>query len=190
MTERVRDYLWGATMDAIAQMPGGDFVLDSLESRGEKAISSYMKAMLTLGSKGLLEPLPYTEHDTLVFEMPLRHGRADLVIFHLDGSASVMELKDGDRDVVGIAAGIGQVGYYAAQLGLTRSIPTIRRALAWSKCRQHSHNELLIEACRLAGVAPILLPSAEDIRGILVGFVCDQFAYSVDRMKEFHGLAK
>jgi hypothetical protein len=44
--------------------------------------------------------------DTIVKEYALRHGRADLVFFHMDGSATVIEAKDGARDTTMLSLGL------------------------------------------------------------------------------------
>lgn len=89
-------------------------------------------------------------------EFRLPRGIADFVFFHVDGSASVLEVKDvgGDRDVL---AGVGQLMSYAVQLGYSRTIPVIRRILVVPvKGKDATHFD---EVCRLAGVVFVPLGS-------------------------------
>lgn len=98
--------------------------------------------------------------DTLVCEMPLRLGRADVVIFHTNGTATVVEAKDGSRGYQYVAKGIGQVGLYAVQLGLSRAnLSRIRRALLWSSTGDLFADAVIEQACEEAGVIPLPYPS-------------------------------
>lgn len=71
--------------------------------------------------------------DRLVAEMRLRFGRADFVIFHADGSATVIEVKDGSNGYNHVVAGIGQASLYAAQLLRMRgAVNNVRKVLLWT----------------------------------------------------------
>ena len=76
--------------------------------------------------------LPFFDHklDTVAYEMALPHGRADIVIFHLDGSTTVIEAKDGANGYTHIAQGIGQLAFYATQLALKGKVKRVRKAPA------------------------------------------------------------
>lgn len=79
------------------------------------------------------ERLPMTKHDTVVYEMAFKFGRADIVIFHLDGSASVIEVKDGTKGYGHVVSGIGQAALYSAQLGMNRgALKAVRKCLLWT----------------------------------------------------------
>lgn len=102
------------------------------------------------------ERLPFLSiHDSFVKEFRLPYGRADIVIFHLDGSATVVEAKDGTNGYNHVVAGIGQVGLYAAQLAMKGQVRTVRRALLFSGT-SHLEADLAIElACEQANVTPL-----------------------------------
>ncbi len=173
-TQKAIDWLLQVAAELIAEEPAGQHMLSSLESTGEKAVVSYIKCLMLSGAGELFGSLPYRTGDKVVFEMQMRHGRADIVIFHIDGSVSVIEVKDGDRDVMSVVAGIGQVGFYAGQLAVSRAFPSIRRALMWTACSNDSHTSLVIDACKVAGVEPLLLPSNAKIKDMMSGVVAKQ----------------
>ena len=86
--------------------------------------------------------IPTSELDTIVTEMAFRFGRADIVIFHADGTASVIEAKDGSKGYKHVVGGIGQTGLYAAQLAATKgALKKVRRCLLWT-----STNDLYLDS--------------------------------------------
>lgn len=112
--------------------------------------------------------VPFHPEDTIVTEMAFRHGRADLVIFHVDGTATVVEAKDGTKGYSHVVAGIGQASLYAAQLAMTRSLRGVRRCLLWSSTGDLKLDALLSIAAESAGCAYVLLPSATMMAGLEV----------------------
>jgi hypothetical protein len=112
--------------------------------------------LLCMGHDQPLDVLPFfnPRQDTVVFEMKFAYGRADIVIFHADGTATVIEAKDGKNGYTGIVAGIGQASLYAAQLASLRAVKSVRRALMWS-FRKPADAEVICQACDVAGVIPI-----------------------------------
>jgi hypothetical protein len=123
---------------------------------GEAAIVVAVRAMLAAQQGHLIfVGLPYSKFDTISFEHQLRCGRADIVMFHLDGTATVVEVKDGSQGWRNVVAGIGQVGFYAAQVS---GVKSVRRALMWGGLSQDD-SVLVATACREAGVVPLLAPS-------------------------------
>lgn len=100
--------------------------------------------------------IPMTEHDTIVYEMALKFGRADIVIFHFDGSASVIEVKDGTKGYNHVVSGIGQAALYAAQLAATKgALKRVRKCLLWSSTGSITLDATIEEACEQAGVIPL-----------------------------------
>lgn len=97
--------------------------------------------------------------DRICLEMSMRFGRADIVIFHGDGSVTVIEAKDGTKGYQHVAAGIGQVTLYATQLALAGTIRKVRRALLWSSTEDDLQDLTLCDACKLAGVLALPSPS-------------------------------
>lgn len=99
-------------------------------------------------------------NDTIVTEMPFRFGRADLVEFHADGSATVIEAKDGARGYGHVASGIGQASLYAVQLAAAKGALTyVRRALMWTSTGHPASDAEICAACVAAGVIPMEWPS-------------------------------
>lgn len=140
------------------------FIGKALATDGERSLAASLGAMISLGlGRQVFEGLPYTDLDSVVFEMPLRSGRADLVVFHVDGSASVVEIKDGCRGWRDVVAGIGQVGYYATQLSVASPVKAVRRALMWSRLENAEDNRLVVAACREAGVVPLAAMGAHHL---------------------------
>lgn len=62
-------------------------------------------------------------------EFPVPGGRIDLLLFHIDGSATVIEAKatDSARELM---AGVGQLMGYGVQVGYSRTLTKVRLALA------------------------------------------------------------
>lgn len=96
--------------------------------------------------------------DRVDLETILPTGRADITLWHHDGSVTVIEVKDGAKGSTYVAQGIGQVCMYAAQLQMKGRVATVRRALMWSSCGENG--DLAIEgACLVARVIAIpMLP--------------------------------
>lgn len=114
--------------------------------------------------------------DTVVCEMAFKFGRADIVIFHVGGSATVVEVKDGTHGYNHVVSGIGQAGLYAAQLAMTRgAVREVRKALLWSSVG-NAHLDAVIEAvCLQANVLPLSWPALSKIMAVKVA-VANVFA--------------
>jgi hypothetical protein len=98
------------------------------------------------------------ELDTIVFEMRFQFGRADIVMFHVDGSATVVEVKNGSNGYNSVASGIGQANLYAAQLANARnSLTKVRKCLLWTSTGNSAEDAAIVSACELAGVVPALI---------------------------------
>lgn len=107
------------------------------------------------------ERLPLQQADTILCEQVLRYGRADIVVYHVDGTISVIEAKDGSKGYTAVVAGIGQATLYAAQLGQTKGVARcIRRCLMWASTGDLLLDVLIEDACRAAGVVPLPMASA------------------------------
>jgi hypothetical protein len=114
----------------------------------------------SMRTKNAEERIGASHLDSVVTEMAFKFGRADIVVFHVNGSATVIEAKDGSRGYGHVVAGIGQAGLYAAQLGMAKhAITHIRRALLWTSTGNILADALIEEACEQAGV--IALPWAD-----------------------------
>lgn len=98
--------------------------------------------------------------DTVVTEYSFRHGRADVILFHKDGTATIIEAKDGSKGYTNAVAGIGQCSLYAAQLAAKPGVVrAVRRALIWTSVGNVDGDARIEEACEIAGVIPLPYPS-------------------------------
>ena len=98
--------------------------------------------------------------DTVVTEYSFRYGRADIILFHADGTATIIEAKDGKKGYTSVVAGIGQCSLYAAQLAAKPGVVrAVRRALMWASVENVDGDAKIEEACEIAGVIPLPYPS-------------------------------
>lgn len=94
--------------------------------------------------------------DTIIREMSFKYGRADIVIFHVDGSASVIEAKDGSRGYNHVVSGIGQASLYAAQLGARAGAVTkVRKCLLWTSTGDAILDGVIEDVCLTANTIPL-----------------------------------
>lgn len=148
----------------LAELPGADWKVSSFGQKGERALVSYVRGMIAAGNgAGVFDGLPYSDADTIVHEMILRVGRADMVLFHLDGTATVVEVKDGNAGLMPVLQGVGQAGLYATQLSALKGVSSVRRALMWSSLGNDQEDRLVHDVCRNAGVVPLYLPTMSDM---------------------------
>ena len=109
--------------------------------------------------------IPLTPECLLVREQAFKYGRADIVAYHSDGSASVIEAKDGSKGYTHVVAGIGQATLYAVQLGLSKgAVKRVRRCLLWSSTGNLFLDGLIDIACEQAGVVSLPMASMEVMR--------------------------
>ena len=106
------------------------------------------------------ERLPMTAECALICEQAFKYGRADMVIYHSDGSATVIEAKDGSKGYSHVIGGIGQATLYAVQLANTKgAVTSVRRALLWSSTGSLELDGVIEGACEQAGVVALPMPS-------------------------------
>lgn len=120
-----------------------------------------VRQFLESHSVGLFDEriLPQSSADTIVKEYSFRHGRAGIILFHTDGSATIIEAKDGTKGYTHVVAGIGQCSLYAAQLGSKPgAVRFVRRALMWTSVGSIEGDENIEDACYLAKVIPLPYP--------------------------------
>ena len=92
--------------------------------------------------------IPMSQLDTIVYEMAFKFGRADIVVFHIDGSASVIEVKDGTKGYNHVVSGLGQAGLYAAQLSMNKgTLKKVRKCLLWTSTGDIDADALIEEMC-------------------------------------------
>jgi hypothetical protein len=127
----------------------------ALSLGGERAIV-YLFVTCHQVPSGLDDRMPFAStEDTIRTEMAFAYGRADVVMFHLDGSATVVEVKDGTKGYTHVIAGIGQAGLYATQLSLKGTVRKVRRALLWTSVGDAAADGMIEMACEEAGVIPL-----------------------------------
>lgn len=122
--------------------------------RESDIVRLFMQTTKIVGA--LDDAIPMTIFDTVVCEMAFKFGRADIVIFHVDGSASVIEVKDGNKGYNHVVAGIGQAALYAAQLGMNRGALTkVRKCLLWTSIGDVSADLMVALACEASNTVPM-----------------------------------
>lgn len=140
----------------------------------------YMRPCITGNEKSLVrafmhafkagmpdENIPWLTPDcTVVNEYRFAYGRADIVIFHTNGSATVIEAKDGKTGYTAVVAGIGQCGLYASQLMAQKAVKRVHRALMYSSTRDINLDMLIEDACFSAGVIPLSYPASDFLEQI------------------------
>jgi hypothetical protein len=108
---------------------------------------------------GFYDPaIPCGPGDSVVTEMVFKYGRADIVIFHVDGTASVIEVKSGSAGYRHVVSGIGQASLYASQLSMTKgAVTSVRKCLMWSSTGSVALDLQIQEACECANTIPMPL---------------------------------
>lgn len=102
-------------------------------------------------------------NDVVIREYVFRYGRADIVMFHQDGTATIIEAKDGSKGYTHVVGGIGQCSLYAAQLGAKPgALNAVRRCLMWSSAGVFA-DVAIEDACILAGVTPLPFPAIQTL---------------------------
>lgn len=126
--------------------------------------------------------LPMSCMDTIVTEMSFRYGRADIVVFHIDGSASVIEAKDGTRGYNHVVSGIGQAALYAVQLANTKgALKKVRTCLLWTSTGDLQLDGVIEQMCHQASVVPLPWMSMKSLMAI------DAATSTVLKMMRDHG---
>lgn len=127
---------------------------EDITDNGEQTLVALEVAKLGYGYGS--EIANFNKIDTVIKEYSLPHGRADVVIFHIDGTISVIEAKDGMKGYSHVVKGIGQVSLYASQLANKKiNIKSVSRYLLWSSVEDEATNAAITEACLFAGVIPM-----------------------------------
>lgn len=100
--------------------------------------------------------IPQANSDTVVYQMPIKIGRADIVLFHIDGTASVIVVRDGTKGRRHVVSGIGHAGLYAAQLGMSGgALKLVRKCLLWTSTGSFIQDAVIEDVCTQANVIPI-----------------------------------
>lgn len=152
MTEEKARKIWGAheALMEFLQFPRGT----------EADVVRTFRDCFNAGEYLHSDRIPLGKNDSVVYEMVFRYGRADIVIFHQDGTASVIEAKDGRKGYNHVVAGIGQVSLYATQIALKNTVKSVRRCLMWSPTGDFRLDALIDIACERANVIALITPSS------------------------------
>lgn len=124
---------------------------------GEAAIVMLFKSAVMSTTTVLEDRIPLKQGlDKIVYEMAFKYGRADIVIFHIDGSASVIEVKDGNKGYNHVVSGIGQASLYATQLGMSKgALRKVRKCLLWTSTGDIDADASIEIACEKSGTVPL-----------------------------------
>lgn len=114
---------------------------------GESGAVALLRCLLITGRLAAEWGLPPISRWEPEYRFP--RGRADLVLFHDDGSVTVVEVKDAGDDRH-ILSGVGQLSLYAMQVRMALPDAKVRRILAAPVDGSRSRH--LLAACDLAGV--------------------------------------
>lgn len=129
------------------------YILNDNESNKEKDIIRIFKYMFIADGLGDVIGIPISKNDTVIYEMSFKYGRADIVVFHTDGSASVIEVKDGTKGYNHVVSGIGQAGLYAYQLAMNKNTLTkIRKCLLWTSTGDVMADTVICGVCKSANI--------------------------------------
>ena len=145
----------------LAGFPGS--VLMPLVKSGESSIVALFLSLIA-GKSGedLIRADGIKDLCHVELEYPFPRGRADIVVFHEDGSATIIEAKDGANGIRHVVSGLGQLASYAYQLGASKGAPReIRKALMWSSVGSGDGDIHVESVCRANGVIPIMMASVK-----------------------------
>lgn len=125
----------------------------------ESAVVEILRLFEACGHLGKALRVPRVERAR--FEYWAGAGRVDLLLYHTDGSLTVVEAKDSScsREIV---AGIGQVLFYESMIRKSNPGQKLRRRLVVLKSQwvtEHVRN-----ACSVADVGLVVLPDMESVR--------------------------
>ncbi len=82
-------------------------------------------------------------------------GRASIIVDHVDGTTSVIEVKDGTCGFLYVLGGIGFAGQYARRIQDLRGTRTVRPCLLWTATENLFVDAILEFACETAGVVSL-----------------------------------
>lgn len=155
---------------AAASVPHPELLGQAATLRGKPAVMAFLKWAFCTGIwKTLMRQVFVTEEDTAVFNYRLRVGIADVVVFHVDGSATVIQVQDGASGFRSVLGGLGQLGLCAAQVDRAKALKGVRRALAWTPVvAPDGVNPIIERVSKDAGAIPVFLPALESLTTAVV----------------------
>lgn len=158
MTDKTREAT-GPIIDTAKIGLVADQILASRTSKHgtEKDLVQLFRELFETGHYDDLIPL--TAECSILYEQCFKYGRADIVVYHSDGSVSVIEAKNGSTGYTHVVSGIGQATMYAVQMGGSRGAVTrIQRCLLWTGTEDMLLDVTIEDACRAAGVISLAMP--------------------------------
>ncbi len=179
MLKLSRDRLFRNTAEQDAANISGKFGVGLIFGSGELMLNSLICIAIERRTHWVTEVIGPTDLVTIRQEMSIKGGRADISVFHADGTATIIEVKDGSHGAMHVAKGIGQVGLYAAQVALSGALKGVKRCLAWSSAGEAADAEIK-KACEDAGVLHICLSNAKKIRGKFDDHLAARFMERID----------
>lgn len=132
-------------------------------SNDEKAVVLQLKIMLAAGD--LRRLLGVGKIERYRFEFSVQDGRIDLLLFHADGGVSIVEAKP-ETNPVSVAAGIGQLCYYAVALQAKYpkgAAPAYMNRFLCAPIKPE-RSLLLMQACEIAGVKFVHLAPFSELK--------------------------
>lgn len=162
-TERGQEFFLDLVLAAV---PDVEVLEKTLSLNGKAAVTTFLKWACRQGLlPTLFRGLNMSSADTVCFDYRLRIGIADLVIFHVDGTCTVIELKDGLQGFRSVIAGLGEAGLNACQMDPAKALKGVRRALAWTAVAEPPEgiNAAIEQLTREAGAIPLFLPGLKGL---------------------------
>ena len=123
-----------------------------------------MFAQIMVGHKWLTSEMNWPDAYRVDRQVKIGAAIADLVVFHVDGSLTIIEIKAANLPLRDYCTGIGQLAYQAgaAVIDFAKPPSMIRRVLAIP----NPVSEEVSLACWMAGVTVLPLPTVAQSRSI------------------------
>ena len=92
--------------------------------------------------------------DTIVYDLSSRFGPIDIVVFHVDGSATLIVVKDGTKGYRHVVSGLGLASLHSVQLKQAKcAVVEVRKALLWTSTGNLLADIAVEDACAAANTA-------------------------------------
>ena len=133
------------------------FLEEAVKSQNENSIKILFSALAMQQKIPIEERLPINPVlDTIAYNLKLRAGHVDIAVFHSDGSATVIVVRDGTKGMQHVASGIGEAFCCGIQLAESKcNLTKVRTALLWTATDFLFSDCILEAACERSGVVPM-----------------------------------
>ena len=138
--------------------PMGRAFLVQLRDRAtppERAIVGLFRVRCAGGPQPVVDRLPIFVPATDLVDFAFHPGRARITIHHADGSATVIEVRDGASGFDHVFDGIGQTKLDGIAVAVAAGTHQVRRALLWTSVDNVILDAIIELACGRAGVIPL-----------------------------------